>query len=96
MKMNDFNVNSTTVDELQSFHFLNNPMAQSELPLYKADIDPEVDILKWWKIMRNATYVIGQLSIVLVHPSSAAAEHVFSVLQNSFTGKQRRALENLH
>ena len=93
MKLNEIEVDSTTVDELP---FLNNPTSltglKAELSSYKAaveDIDPEVDILQWWKSHEKElpNWSTALKNIILVQPSSAAAERVFSVIQNLFTEK---------
>ena len=59
------------------------------LPAYltkAADLDRNVDPLEWWKDHSDDlpcwSAVAGKL--LLVQPSSAAAERVFSLLQNSF------------
>ena len=58
VKLNEMSTTLTTVDELQSFPFLNNPTTlsalKSEFSSYRAraaveDIDPDIDIFQWWE-----------------------------------------------
>ena len=56
VKLNEMSTTLTTVDELRSFPFLNNPTTlsalKSEFHSYRAaveDIDPDIDIFQWWK-----------------------------------------------
>ena len=55
-------------------------------------VSPDID---WWKNHRNEipTWAKSFKLILLVQPSSAAAERVFPLLQNSFTHQQRSSLE---
>ena len=67
---------------------------KTELPSYKAaveDIDLSVDSLDWWK--RHEQKLPNWCS-ALVQPTSAAAERVFSLLQNSFSQRQSTSLED--
>ena len=78
-------IDSTTVDELASFPFLNNPTAlanlKAELHKYMTaveDLDPNVNILEWWKRHeQDLPYWSSALKdVLLVQPSSAASEQV--------------------
>ena len=55
------------------------------------DIDSSVDSLDWWK--RHEQKLPNWCS-ALVQPTSAAAERVFSLLQNSFSQRQSTSLED--
>ena len=71
-----------------------------DLPEYLAaaeDVLDKVDFLKWWKSHENdrlPNCTRACRMIVLVQPSSAAAEHVFSMLNNSFSHQQESSLED--
>ena len=61
-----------------------------------ADASREIEPLDWWK--RHETdlpkWSGAARKIVLVQPSSAAAERVFSILHCSFGDRQQHALED--
>ena len=81
------------VGSLKAFSFLNNPMLlqnlKAELGAYLAKtaaVSPEIDTLLWWQ---NHSIDLPHWSsavkdVVLVQPSSSAAERVFSLLNASF------------
>ena len=101
--MKELNIDSTTVDELTSFPFLNNPTAlanlKAELHKYMTaveELDPNVDILEWWKRHEQDLpyWSSAMKDVLLVQPSSAASECVFSLLQNSFKAQQSTSLED--
>ena len=88
-KVNLIQPNAAAVGDLAVFPFLNNQAIlndlKAELPLYlakAADTDSSVDALEWWKI--NMKYLPKWASalqkILLIQPSSAASERVFSLL----------------
>ena len=91
------------VDSLQAFPFLNTASIlanlKSEQPSYlakAADIDAEIDPLVWRKshsadLLHWST---ATADILLVQPSSAAAEHVFSLLKASFRPQQDDTLND--
>ena len=92
---------SNDVDALQAFPFLNESSVlenlKKELPTYltkEADLDSNIDPLEWWRDHSDDllcwSAAVGK--ILLVRPSSAAAERVFSLLQNSFGSFQDAAL----
>ena len=89
------------MEELRRFRFLDNDAIvqglTAELPRYLAvadgaDLQTEEEKLQWWS--RNLP---GWSSVVkkvlLVQPSSASAERVFSIMNNFFTNQQDAALE---
>ena len=62
---------------------------KSELPLYlakTADISPNFNTLQWWQMNAEGLphWSAAVCMLLLVQPSSAAAERVFSLLSNSF------------
>ena len=71
----------------------------AELPAYlasAADTSNEVDPVEWWR--NNAAtlpcWSAAAEKILLLQPSSAAAERVFSILSNCFGEQQDRALQD--
>ena len=93
------------MDSFAAFPFLNSEVInglKSELPEYLAapeDISDEIDVLRWWKSHdsneRLPNWTSTCKKILSVQPSSAAAEHVFSLLNNSFSSQQESALDNI-
>ena len=61
-----------------------------------ADLDDTYDPLEWWKSNASALPCWSQAAqkIVLVQPSSAAAERVFSLLKSSFGDQQDNSLKD--
>lgn len=98
--------NAPDIDWVAAIPFLDDNLIQSlkdELPMYlvkAADIpngfDPLTDTWPWWK--SNAQELPAWSSavqkVVLVQPSSAAAERVFSLLVTMFGDQQHDALED--
>ena len=91
------------VDSLQAFPFLNKARVlgclKAELPTYlaKADgIDPGTDPLVWWKAHSSDLphWSAAVVDILLVQPSSAAAERAFSLLKASFGPQQDASLND--
>ena len=71
---------------------------KAELPAYLAaaeDVSTEIDPLAWWKCHATELpkWAEAFRYIVLVQPSSAAAERVLSILQG-FTAQQQSSLED--
>ena len=72
---------------------------KEELPTYLArvaDIDKMFDQLEWWKLNSSTlpNWSTAAKKIVLVQPSSAAAERVFSLLKQSFGEQQDSSLQD--
>ena len=70
-------------------------LAKASVLASSAEGDTLIDILEWWK---NNTIKLPHWSkaaqcVFLMQPSSAAAEHVFSIL-NRINDKQTNSLEN--
>ena len=90
------------IDELRVLKFLNSKTIdglKSELPVYMskaADLSSNICKLTWWK--RHAVelpcWSNACKSLLLIQPSSAAAERVFSLLNNSFNDQQNSCLED--
>ena len=91
----------TVVDSLSVFPFLVDATAglKVELPTYlakAADVSPSFSPLEWWKA--NATelpcWSAAARKVLLVQPSSAASERVFSLLKSSFGDQQDSTLQD--
>ena len=90
------------VDDLLEFPFITAAHVQrlkDEVPQYSAlceDLAPTIDPLAWWKAHGAdlPAWSATCKKLLLVQPSSAAAERVFSLLQNSFSKSQELALED--
>ena len=63
---------------------------------YMSYISPEIDPLHWWKAHESALpqWAEATWKVLLLQPSSAAAERVFSLLSNSFSSRQDSSLED--
>lgn len=93
---------ASDVDQLSAFPFVTSMVLSNlnaELPTYvaKADgVDPSFCHLRWWKNNCDSLPHWSALApqILLVQPSSAAAERVFSLLANSFGDQQTNALQD--
>ena len=92
-----------SVDTLTAFPFLNKPpiihSLKSELPTYitlAQDVAPTVDTLNWWKGHKQhlPNWSKALLDVLLVQPSFAAAERVFSMLKASFNHQQDHSLQD--
>ena len=104
-KMKDTLVDASTIDDFAaSFSSLSVQTAdglKAELPTcsYKAavdDVDPSVDAQDWWERLTEdlSHWSTAFKLVLLVQPSSAAAERFFSLLQNSFSQRQSSSLED--
>lgn len=70
-----------------------------ELPVYLAkatDISQELSLLTWWKMNSPSLpeWSAAAQHMLLVQPSSAASERVFSLLKNSFGEQQLSSLQD--
>ncbi len=64
----------------------------------KADgVSPELDKLEWWKKhqLELPNWSRACKTALLIQPSSAAAEHVFSLLSNIVSQSHRRLHRNI-
>ena len=92
-QMDELKPTPTEIDTLKKFPFLEDSLIdrlKEELPSYTAaveDVSCDVDIAKWWKSHQNELPAWAEACklVFLVQPSSAAAEQVFSHLENLFS-----------
>ena len=111
-KINEIKPDSSAIDELKAFPFLGTVTTlnglKQELPLYLAkavDVSPSIDALTWcrnyssdlpfWSEATRTVVLIQPSSaaaerILLIQPSSAAAERIFSLVKNSFDAQDLR------
>ena len=99
------NPTAASLEELRNFPFANDDatianLAQ-ELPLYLAASDGvtitcEDDKLTWWANHKDTLPHWSSLvkKLLLIQPSSASAERVFSLLTNAFGSQQESALQD--
>ena len=94
---------ASEVDSLQILPFLRNmallTSMKSELPMYlsrASDVALNVDPLSWWKQQSSAlpNWATAVCLVLLIQPSSAAAERVFSILSSSFGDRQDCSLQD--
>ena len=104
VQVQNLHPNAASVAELWKFSFLNNDATidglVNELPRYLAAadgtvIEEEEEKVQWWarhaRTLPNWSAVVRKL--LLVQPSSASAERVFSLMNHFFTHLQENALE---
>ena len=101
LKMNEIQPTAADIDCLKVFPFLTTAieLLQRELPTYLAkatDVSTEIEIWKWWQ---NNSEELPHWSsaahkVFLIQPSSAAAERVFSILNNTFGSQQQSSLND--
>ena len=90
---------SSDLSSLSAFPYFNSEAIEgmkSELPTYLAAVAQQFDPCEWWKY-HSADIPMWARSfrkIARIHPSSAAAERVFSLLQSSFGKQQEQSLED--
>ena len=86
---------STGIDDMRVFPFFTQWILEGlkpELPLYLSKADgasTEMIKLQWWQTHEKE---LPRLQVVLIYPSSAAAESVYSLLTNSFNERQNSSL----
>ncbi len=102
-KVTEMKPDASAIDALAKFPFLNDPTTLShlktELPDYLAkatDVSGDMAPLEWWdrQVQELPHWSAAVRKIILVQPSSAAAERVFSVLKASFNESQDHALQD--
>ena len=104
IQVKSLNPTAESLQLLWNFPFLDDDTIIAglveELPMYLALVDDtqiqaEDEKLKWWE--RNACnlprWAKTVKKILVVQPSSAAAERVFSCMKSSFSNEQQSALE---
>ena len=101
-KFNEIKPTIADIDLLKVSRFFDSATIdglKSELPAYLAaaeDVSSEMDPMMWWKSRETELpkWANACKLVVLVQLSSAAAEHVFSILSSSFTAQQESSLED--
>ena len=102
-KVNDIQPSAVDVDFLSSVPVFNKPSIltelKEELPAYlakAADVFPTTDELEWWKYKKAFLPAWSKAAqhVLLLQPSSAAAERVFSLLNASFGTSQENTLQD--
>ncbi len=92
---------ASDIDSLSAIPFFNDTGVitglKEELPAYLAianGVNPP-DICEWWKNNKTVlpNWSAAAKKSLLVQPSSAASERVFSILNNTFGPKQNNTLE---
>lgn len=101
-KVDSMQPSTLDIDCLSAFPFFDGDFIlklKSELPTYLskcADTDEDFSVLKWWK--QNAPelpyWADAAQKVLLVQPSSAASERVFSLLKASFNEQQDSTLQD--
>ena len=103
VKIVEIKPSASDIERLRIFPFLDSDSIidalKVELPKYLAtaeDISSEIDRLEWWKKHECDLPHWSQAckNVLLVQPSSAAAERAFSILSSSFTERQTSSLED--
>ena len=100
-KVQEMQPDCTAVDALSAFPFFDQSKLQdlkTELPHYLAaveDISPTYDPMEFWKTHELSLHSWAEAAqkVLLVQPSSAASERVFSLLNSSFGHQQNSALQ---
>jgi len=92
---------NSDIDTLEALPFLSGCLdgLKSELPAYIAaseDVDPDYDPMDFWRSCKEASpsFAAALSKVLLVQPSSAASERVFSLLKESFSDQQYRSLQD--
>ena len=100
-KLSEMNPGVMAVESLGSFPFLSSliPALKDEFPQYIAlaeDVDPSYDPLLFRKRHESnlPNWSKAARIVLLVQPSSAASERVFSLLRNSFGERQNSSLQD--
>ena len=103
-KIDELRPTISDIDSLKSFPFLDStilPELKAELADYIAaagGVVGSVNPLDWWKAKEENNSLLKWAQafklVLLVQPSSGAAKHVFSVLNNSFNTRQESAMED--
>ena len=100
-KVHEMQPNSASVDSIVAFPFLSSSVAalKGELLQYVAaaeDVSPTHDPLEFWKEHKDTlpAWTAAARQVLLVQPSSAASERVFSLLTNSFGERQQSSLQD--
>lgn len=103
-KVDELKPTISDIDTLKSFPFLDSTLItnlKAELADYIAAAEgvvETIDPLKWWKDKEENGSLVNWAQafklILLIQPSSGAAERVFSLLNNTFNTRQESAMED--
>ena len=101
-KIAELKPSACDIDELCLFPFFDSTditNLKGELPLYLAtatDVSPDINKIEWWKRHEEDLPQWSKCCkmLLLIQPSSAAAERVFSILTNSFNYRQEGSLRD--
>ena len=101
-KVNEIKPTGTDVDKLKVFPFFSLSRTKNQVACLfiwqrlEVCVSAEMNKLEWWKIHENELpkWSSACKQVLLIQPSSGAAERVFSLLVNSFTDQQTRLLED--
>ena len=102
LKIQEMQPDCAAVDSLSVFPFLDHNTLgglKTELPHYMAaveDISPTYSPLEVWKrhALSLPSWAVAAQKVLLLHPSSAASERVFSFLNSSFGHQQYSTLQD--
>ena len=90
-KMMEMQITAVEVDTFEAFPFLNNSSSLHNLKSGKATgVSADVDTWSWWQTHSAELphWSATVRDVVLVQPSSAAAERIFSLLKASFNNSR--------
>ena len=101
-KVHTMKPRAADLDMLKAFPFLNTEIIdklKEELPVYLSrcvDTNEHICPLEWWKINGKDMphWSTALAKVLLVQPSSAASERIFSLLKASFSEQQDNSLQD--
>lgn len=101
-KLNMLKPKADDIECLNSFQFLQNsvPDLKAELATYMAKAegisDMTIDVIEWWKGHEKElpAWAAATKMVMVVQPTSGAAERVFSILNSTFNDQQSNALQD--
>ena len=96
------NVTTESLEKLSIIHFITTSIRENmkkELSTYVAEatgVDASVDVLEWWEKHSTELSMWPDVvqDIVLLQPTSAAAERVFSILKSLLGPQQNHTLQD--
>ena len=100
-KMQDMQPSASSIDSLSTFPFFDEEdlgRLNSELPIHfskAVDLDASIGPLQWWQHNDLPYWSSAGRKVVLVQPSSAASERLFSLLNASFQDQQENTLQDV-
>ena len=100
-KVHEIRPSALDLDALLCFPFLRSSLSdlKSELSAYLAaseDVSPDLCPLEFWRRHKDSlpSWASAVCKVILVQPSSAASERVFSILNQSFGEQQALSLQD--